>query len=124
MCANAKFVDVDYELLLETKRQVINNTPEMRDLIHPIDQAAQSKDKSVLVDSDEYAAIGCDLRNILRLERLLRSIIDVDQCLVLCVAEVSITYMQTDAADALISWSSTLSTGTIVSTVWICLLFN
>lgn len=111
MTANTKFIDVDYELLMETKRRVINSTPQILDLFHPIHSDLTGRDKSVLIDSNEYAALGCDLRNIPRLERLLRSIVDIDQCLVLCVAEVSITYMHTDAADALIAWSSNISPG-------------
>lgn len=111
MTVNTRFVDVDYELLMETKRRVINSTPQILNLFHPHASNPAAKDKSVLIDSDEYAAIGCDLRNIPRLDRLLRSVVDIDQCLVLCVAEVSVTYMHTDAADALIAWSSTISPG-------------
>lgn len=81
----------------------------MKDLLHPSAIDARSLDPSILLNSKEYAAIGCDLRNIPRLERLLRNVVDIENCLVLCVAEVSITYMQTEAADALISWSSGLS---------------
>lgn len=109
LCANTKFIDVDYELLMETKRKIVRETPKMRDLLHPFNSDATGNDPSVLIDSEEYAAVGCDLRNIPRLERLLRNVVDIDNCLVLCVAEVSITYMQTQAADALISWSSSLS---------------
>ncbi|KAK5955639.1 tRNA methyltransferase ppm2 [Knufia fluminis] len=109
LCANTKFVDIDYELLMETKRKIVRETPKMFNLLHPYNAEATGNDKSVLIDSEEYAAIGCDLRNIPRLDRLLGEVVDIENCLVLCVAEVSITYMQTDAADALIGWSSTLS---------------
>lgn len=102
-------MDVDYELLMETKRKIVRETPKMFNLLHPHNAEATGRDRSVLIDSEEYAAIGCDLRNIPRLERLLREVVDIEKCLVLCVAEVSITYMHTDAADALIGWSSTLS---------------
>lgn len=109
LCANAKFIDVDYELLMQTKREVIQNTARMNDLLHPSTADVTDKDKSILIDAEEYAAIGCDLRNIPRLERLLRAVVDIEKCLVLCVAEVSITYMQTVSADALIAWTSRLS---------------
>lgn len=109
MCKNTKFVDVDYDLLMETKCNIIQSTPKMKDLLHPSSTEASGNDPSVLLNSEEYAALGCDLRNIPRLQRLLRNIADINDCLILCVAEVSITYMQTDAADALINWSSTLS---------------
>lgn len=117
LCTNTKFIDVDYDLLMETKCNIIQNTPKMRDLLHSLNAEAVQSDPSILLHCEEYAAVGCDLRNLPRLERLLRKIADIDDCLILCVAEVSITYMHTDAADALISWSSSLS-----SDVTFCLL--
>lgn len=109
LCSNTKFVDVDFEELMMTKREIILNTPKMRDMLSP--DPEQSLEKGIVLDTDDYVAIGCDLRNLQRLERLLKSVVDIDQCLVLCVAEVSITYMATEDADALISWSTTLSPG-------------
>lgn len=92
-----------------TKRQMILQTPKMKDLLtNPITPT----ENGLLLDSDEYTALGCDLRNLKRFERLLKSVIDIEQCLVLCVAEVSITYMSVDDSDALISWTSRLSPGT------------
>ena len=38
--------------------------------------------------------------------------IDHASCVVLCVAEVSITYMNTVTADALIKWASHMKDGT------------
>lgn len=110
-------MDVDYELLMETKCRIIRDTSKLNSLLHPFNADATGADASILYDSEEYVAIGCDLRNLRRLERLLHEVVDLENCLVLCVAEVSITYMQTDAADALISWSSDLS-----SDVTFCLL--
>lgn len=80
-------------------------------MLSPKQNSNPNFEKSILIDSAEYAAIGCDLRNLTRLDRLVKSVIDIDQCLVLCVAEVSIAYMQTDDADAVISWAATLSSG-------------
>ena len=108
---------MDYDLLMETKCKIIRETPKMNDLLHSSDTNQKRLDPSVLINTDEYAAVGCDLRNLPRLQRLLRNVVDIDNCLVLCVAEVSITYMATEAADALIAWSSTLS-----SDVTFCLL--
>ena len=108
---------MDYDLLMETKCKIIRETPKMNDLLHSSDTNQNRLDPSLLINTDEYAAVGCDLRNLPRLQRLLRNVVDIDNCLVLCVAEVSITYMATEAADALIAWSSTLS-----SDVTFCLL--
>jgi len=109
LCADTKFIDVDYEILMQTKREIVRSTPKMNDLLHPSNPDGRGQDSAILINTVEYAAIGCDLRNIPRLERLLRSVVDIEKCLVLCVAEVSITYMQTVSADALIAWTSTLS---------------
>ncbi|OQV06893.1 Galactose oxidase, central domain-containing protein isoform 1 [Cladophialophora immunda] len=107
LCANTKFIDVDFEELMISKREIIMNTPKMKDMLSTTSDLGSGK--GVVLDSDVYVAIGCDLRNPSRLERLLRSVVDIDQCLVLCLAEVSITYMATKDADALIAWTSTLS---------------
>ncbi|KIY04171.1 uncharacterized protein Z520_00863 [Fonsecaea multimorphosa CBS 102226] len=107
LCGNTKFIDVDFEELMISKREIILNTPKMSEMLSTTPDRGSMK--GVVLDSDVYVAIGCDLRNPPRLERLLRSVVDIDQCLVLCVAEVSITYMATKDADALIAWTSTLS---------------
>lgn len=91
-----------------SKREIILNTPKMKDLLS---NPTVSTNNDVLLDSEEYSAIGCDLRNPRRLERLLKTVVDIDQCLVLCVAEVSITYMSVEDSDALIAWTTTLSPG-------------
>ena len=92
-----------------SKREIILSTPKMKSLLTFDDEA--SSDSGVVFDSNEYAAVGCDLRNIRRLDRLLRSLTSLEDCLILCVAEVSITYMLPDAADAIIAWSARLSPG-------------
>lgn len=114
LCSNVKFVDVDHEELMVSKCDVVLRTPKMKDLLT---LRSPRLAKGLLIDSDEYVAIGCDLRNVKRLDRLVRSILPVDDCTVLCIAEVSIAYMHPDDADAVISWSSSLS-----SDVTFCLL--
>ncbi|KAK5030606.1 tRNA methyltransferase ppm2 [Exophiala sideris] len=110
LCSNTKFVDVDYEPLLETKRGIIANHPEMRDLLHSDVAFSYATDPAILIDSQEYAAIGCDLRNLPKLTRLLASVVNLEDSIVLCIAEDSTSYMRTEAADALVAWTSTLST--------------
>ena len=109
LCSNTKFIDVDFEELMKSKRDIILNNPRMRDLLSS--NTNRPLVKGVLLDAERYAAAGCDLRNLRRLERLLKSVVDIEQCLVLCVAEVSITYMAIEDSDALIAWSATLSPG-------------
>ena len=109
LCSNTKFIDVDFEELMISKREIILNNPKMANLLSS--NADEPLAKGVILDAEEYAAIGCDLRNLRRLERLLKSVVNIEQCLVLCVAEVSITYMATEDSDALIAWSAALSDG-------------
>ena len=109
LCDNTKFVDVDFQELMLSKREIILNTPRIKDMLAIGSEA--DLEHGIVLDSSEYTAIGCDLRNLRRLERLLRSVVDIEQCLVLCVAEVSITYMATQDADALIQWTTGLCPG-------------
>lgn len=83
----------------------------MRDLLHSYATDPYPSEPAVLIDSEEYSAIGCDLRNLQKLRRLLESVVKLDESIILCVAEDSTSYMHTEAADALVAWTSSLSTG-------------
>lgn len=105
----AVFVDVDFPDLVHRKRQVVLTTP---DLVSPLTGLkTEGKDETcpyVLLRSDRYVQVGCDLRRTAALEQALASIVNVNECLFLFVAEVSITYMETEHADSLIQWASTI----------------
>jgi tRNA wybutosine-synthesizing protein 4 len=107
LCANTKFIDIDYEKLMETKRNIVLEAPELAKLFKVNTQ--HPTDDGVLLDSDKYFILGCDLRNPKKVGRIIKSLIDIDKCAVLCVAEVSITYMAPEDSDAVLAWSSTLS---------------
>ncbi|KIX08354.1 uncharacterized protein Z518_03010 [Rhinocladiella mackenziei CBS 650.93] len=109
LCSNTRFIDVDFEELMISKREIILNTPKMRDMLSLIGDLPL--EKGIILDTDEYVALGCDLRNLRRLEHLLKSVVDIEQCLVLFIAEVSITYMATEDSDALIAWTTSLAPG-------------
>ena len=51
-------------------------------------------------------ALGCDLANVNKLSEALENEIDLESCLILFIAEVSVTYMEVAAADSLIRWTS------------------
>ncbi|ROW06585.1 hypothetical protein VMCG_04459 [Cytospora schulzeri] len=107
--SQAIFVDVDFPDLVKRKRQVILSTP---DLVSPL-SGLKTEDNDaacphVLLRSDRYCQVGCDLRRTAALEQALASIVDANECLFLFVAEVSITYMETEHADSLIQWASTI----------------
>jgi tRNA wybutosine-synthesizing protein 4 len=106
---DVKFIDVDYNALMESKRDIVLNTPDLCDLFTQR-QPPEGKN-GILFHSDQYSILGCDLKNLKRLKDLIRSVVDVKNCLVLCVAEVSITYMATIDADEVIASCTTLSPG-------------
>ena len=108
LCRNVRFVDVDHKELIRTKKDIVQSTPQLESLLTSRPTAHTSE---LVLDAEEYVAIGCDLRDLVKLDSALRSAVSIQQCLVLCVAEVSITYMEPVAADALIAWAASLSSG-------------
>lgn len=114
---STRFVDVDYDKLMINKKRTIQRTKEITELLEnaeflPDDQAVQ-------VRSARYVAIGCDLKDLDKLDAALRDEIRPAQSAILCVAEVSLTYMDVMAANAVIRWASTLSHGASISHIYI-----
>lgn len=95
---------------MSKKRDVIMQHHELEELISPVQIDTGSP--ALLLSSDRYVAVGCDLRNTGKLDRVLGENLEVAKCLVLCVAEVSVTYMEVDAANALIRWAAQYDNGT------------
>ncbi len=98
------FVDIDYPELLTEKLKIVSETPQLADLVGPSQETGSSK--SVLYRTPYYIAIGCDLANIEALDHVLAKELDVKSSMILCTAEVSVTYMRTEAADSLIGWAA------------------
>lgn len=65
----------------------------------------------ILLRSREYIQLGCDLRDLKGLTESFAEVVDIDEALLLFVAEVSITYMALKRADALIEWARALPFG-------------
>lgn len=86
------------------KRQTVLSTPE---LLSPLTNLETPEGK-VLLKSDTYAQIGCDLRNLDSLRAAISELVDISESSFLFVAEVSITYMETEAADGIVQWASAL----------------
>ncbi|KAL8334896.1 hypothetical protein RB598_009223 [Gaeumannomyces tritici] len=105
LCDSAVFVDVDFSDLILKKRDVVMETPQLWNPLVPLETIAGDP---VLLRSRRYFQIGCDLRDVPSLESALASVVDLTQASFLFVAEVSITYMPTNYADAVIQWASTL----------------
>ena len=104
LCQHATFIDVDYPQLISKKVDIIKSTPQLCDFLTDIEKDADSND--IYLKSDQYHALGCDLNNVAKLDSLLARTIDISQCMAICTAEVSITYMDTKAANALIGWAA------------------
>jgi hypothetical protein len=103
-CRNIKFIDVDYTMLMTRKCSVIMETEQLRGLLSGVELPVFQG--NVVLRSDQYLAVGCDLRELDDLERTLVGEVDIENCLVLFTAEVSVTYMEVEAADALIKWAA------------------
>lgn len=73
----------------------------------------RSSDPPVYVRSDQYMAIGCDLKHLDLLERTLRAEFDISATSILFVAEVSVTYMSVADANSLLQWAGTLENSTL-----------
>ena len=71
------------------KRDIVQNTNELKSTFTNVEVP---KEGDILLRSDQYLQIGCDLRNVTQLEQTLASCLDIRNCLILFTAEVSITY--------------------------------
>lgn len=109
-CENVVFIDIDHNELMNKKKSVVVGTNQLHSMLTNI----KNLDGDVLLHSDQYVQLGCDLRDLNHLRKLLDSVIDVENCLILFVAEVSITYMDVESADALIAWLGTIDHGTLM----------
>lgn len=121
LCHNTRFVDIDFPDLIEKKCRVVKETPE---LSHPLTELKTDVGNNVQLKSDQYVQIGCDLRRIPDIEQALSTVVDASQCEFMFVAEVSITYMETEGADSVIKWASTLGHGKKLYTCQIILAYT
>ncbi len=101
-CRRAKFVDIDFPDLMSKKRTIVLNTPELSSVFEPVDT---NVDEHVLLKSDMYSQIGCDLRNTANIEKALFTCLNLNpsDCIFMFVAEVSITYMEVRLCKLLLS---------------------
>jgi tRNA wybutosine-synthesizing protein 4 len=96
------------------KRDVVQNTHELFSKFSNVEPSTGE----ILLRSDQYLQVGCDLRDLYLLEKTLTSILDLQNCVILFTAEVSITYMNVKAADALIKWANALPEGMYASSTY------
>lgn len=96
---------------MRKKRAIVLATPELRELLGPDPIISEKDTDQILLRSDKYCQVGCDLRQLDTLRQTLQSFLSLSECNVLFVAEVSITYMDTLSADSLIQWASSIGQG-------------
>ncbi|CAN9197823.1 unnamed protein product [Alternaria sp. RS040] len=92
--------------LMQRKRDTMLSNGLLRDAL--LKTKLRHAEQPVYLRSDRYMALGCDLKDLVTLERLLRAELDVPSSSILFVAEVSVTYMPLNDSDALIRWASTI----------------
>jgi tRNA wybutosine-synthesizing protein 4 len=84
---------------------MVQQTPELNGVLKNLEFP---KDGDILLRSDQYLQVGCDLRDLAKLEKFFSSEFDLSNSVVFCTAEVSIAYMDVDTSDALIKWIGSL----------------
>jgi tRNA wybutosine-synthesizing protein 4 len=89
------------------KRNVIHETKALTEALEDVEFLPD--DSVLLVRSKHYIGIGCDLKNLQKLDDALRMEPLLSQSSILFVAEVSLTYMDIQSADEVIRWASKLS---------------
>jgi tRNA wybutosine-synthesizing protein 4 len=100
---------------MRKKRAIVLGTPQLQELLGDNPAISEKVADPILLRSDKYCQIGCDLRELESLRKCLESFLNLAECSVLFVAEVSITYMDTFSADALIQWASSIGQGKAIS---------
>jgi tRNA wybutosine-synthesizing protein 4 len=99
-CRSVTFVDVDFPDAVRKKCDVVKSRPELTEVLTGLEQ---TEDAHLLLRSDQYCLVGCDLRDVAVLDAVLAKCVPKPSGGILFIAEASITYMEVDAADALLS---------------------
>ncbi|RAL14012.1 tRNA methyltransferase PPM2 [Aspergillus homomorphus CBS 101889] len=107
LCKDTRFVDIDYEKLMINKKTAIRRTEEITRLLENVEFL--SDESAIQIQSERYIAIGCDLKNLKKLDDVLRNEILPADCSVLFLAEVSLTYMDVKSANEVLKWAAQLN---------------
>ncbi|GKZ18099.1 tRNA methyltransferase ppm2 [Aspergillus brasiliensis] len=107
LCRDTQFVDIDYEKLMINKKTAIRRTDEITRVLKDVEFL--SDESPVQIRSAQYLGIGCDLKNLKKLDDVLRNEVLPAECSVLFLAEVSLTYMDVKSANAVVEWASKLN---------------
>ncbi|KAL5002110.1 tRNA wybutosine-synthesizing protein 4 [Aspergillus recurvatus] len=107
LCSQTTFVDIDYEKLMLNKKAALREAGALTQILENVEFGAD--ESAVQIRSGQYVAVGCDLKNLDKLDRVLRTDVLPAECAVLFLAEVSLTYMDVKSANAVVNWASKLS---------------
>lgn len=102
-------MDIDYEKLMLNKKTAIRRTEEITQLLENVEFLPD--DSAIQIQSEHYIAIGCDLKNLKKLDDVLRKEVLPAECSVLFLAEVSLTYMDVTSANEVLKWAAQLNNG-------------
>lgn len=115
LSAKCTFIDVDYPALMRRKLEMIQQNEPLSKIL--ADLQVHSTTDVEIARSSGYRAYACDLRHLDKLDSALRQGFDLEFCSVaiLCIAEVSVAYMDATSANALLKWVATLEDGMLNS---------
>lgn len=88
---------------------MISRTPQLREVI--CSPHILTHEEDLVLPSPNYIALGCDLADISKLNQVLKNAIDLQDCSILFISEVSTTYMEVTAANSLIAWAGQFKDG-------------
>lgn len=75
LAQSATFVDVDYPQLMEKKRDRMLSNDLLRNAL--LKTKLRQTEQPILLRSDGYMALGCDLKDLATLERVIRAEFDI-----------------------------------------------
>lgn len=96
-----RFLDFDYPGLVEQKLEMVQKSPEILDVIGKPVLVAKSSELGVVLATDAYVLVGCDLKNLGKYESQLSHLLRGPGPTIF-VAEVSLAYMTPEHANAVV----------------------
>ncbi|KAI3645651.1 hypothetical protein MP228_008579 [Amoeboaphelidium protococcarum] len=100
------YIDIDFKRLLKQKIKMIMDSPELKSMLGNVKLSTGG----VLLSSDQYLCIGCDLTQLDKLDKLLSYLAQSQQCTfqfnapTLIISECVLTYVPTLDANKVISY--------------------
>lgn len=101
------FYDFDYPELVQRKLTAIKDTPDILDVIGPQNSLEHLQSLGVVLATDSYKLVGCDLKNTAMYEKQIHELL-LGPGATIFIAEVSLAYMKPEHANPVISILSSL----------------